>query len=131
MGTTESNTSGQLRISEGDPRIILHPSDNDLFVQTGKQVIDACKLNISIEVWKHELTAMFNHVVQWAQEWTAHIQSIHVAPRSTKTVVFISPTSDTFDFDLADEMANLNIHLLKTYNIGMVEILQIPFGRVG
>ncbi|MFA7236228.1 MAG: hypothetical protein WC058_05120 [Phycisphaeraceae bacterium] len=40
---------------DGDRPLILHPEDNDLFVRTGRQVIDACGLHIGVELWLREM----------------------------------------------------------------------------
>ena len=53
-----STNSANVHVSESNPNVVLRPSDNDLFLRTGKQVIDACKLDISIELWIHELASM-------------------------------------------------------------------------
>jgi len=44
--------------------------------------------------------------------------------------VFVIPCGDQFNFDLADELASLNIHLVRKYNVGMVELHQIPFDEI-
>ena len=33
---------------DGERPVVLRPDDNDLFVQTGRQVIRACRLSIAI-----------------------------------------------------------------------------------
>ncbi|HSV14457.1 MAG TPA: hypothetical protein VLI90_09365 [Tepidisphaeraceae bacterium] len=116
----------QVKVTEDDRQVVLHPENDDLFVQTGKQVIDACRLNISIELWIHELTALSAHVQEWARARSSRIASIYLAPRPNKLVLFVCPASKEFDFDLADEMAQLNTALTKNFNVGTVEILQVP-----
>ena len=41
-------------------------------------------------------------------------------------MLFFVPASKCFDFDLADEMVQLNAKLMKDFNVGMVETHQIP-----
>jgi hypothetical protein len=130
MANTKTTNSAKVTVSELDPNVILRPADNDLFVQTGKQVIDACKLNISIELWSHEIAGLIAHVLDWTKKYAGRIQSIYLAPRSTKMSLFVCPASDTFDFDLADDLTTLNTLLLKTFNVGMVEILQVPSDEI-
>jgi len=128
--STQSTNSQKIDVSESDSNVVLRPADNDLFIRTGKQVIDACKLDISIELWLHELEGMASHVVDWAQNHKDRITSIYLAARATKIALFVCPASDGFDFDLADDLTSLNTHLLKTFNVGMVEILQIPSDEI-
>jgi hypothetical protein len=112
-------------VSAEDPQVVLHPEDNDLIVRTGKQVISACQLNISVELWLHELTSLSAHVQAWAQR-QPNVVSVHLTPQGGKIALFVSPRGESFDFDLADSLADLHMHLVKNFNVGMVEILQIP-----
>ena len=106
--------------------VVLHPENDDLFVQTGKQVIEACRLNISVELWQHEVSAMFDRVRDWASNRSGRINGCFAAARPTKLVIFVTPTSRVYDFDLADEITSLNRDLLRNYNVGYVELSQVP-----
>lgn len=106
--------------------IIVHPEDDDLFVRTGKQVIQACRLEISVELWMRELVGMFGKVRDWIQERPGRVRSCDAAPRGSRVVLFFVPATEQFDFDLADELADLNSQLIKEFNVGMVEVHQVP-----
>ena len=49
-------------------QFVLHPADNDVFVRTGKQIIEGCRLSISIGVWLEELRGMFGFLAEWCGE---------------------------------------------------------------
>ncbi|HXE54419.1 MAG TPA: hypothetical protein VN541_15460 [Tepidisphaeraceae bacterium] len=115
---------------DGAREFVLHPESNDLFVRTGKQVIEACQLGISVEVWLTELSGMLERVIRWAGERATRVRSCFVSPAGSKTVLFFVPTSEQFDFDLADELTDLTSELLKEYNVGMVELGQIPWAEL-
>jgi hypothetical protein len=123
----QTNCERHIREGEdGDRQYVLHPDDNDLFVQTGRQVIDGCRLTISLDVWFLECDAMFNEVSEWAAKRSERILACYAVPRSMGMGLFFVPRSESFDFDLADQLAELNSNLVRTYNVGPVEILQIP-----
>lgn len=129
MGDTTKNRAEPIKIAaaqDADRQVVLHPSDDDLFIRTGRQVIEACGLHIGIELWLEELKEMINCVKQWCETHANAIDSCCVAPLGPRIAVFIIPTKETFDFDLADELADLNVALVQRFNLGMVETHQIP-----
>ena len=132
---TEQDKQARWHIHEsadGGKQFVLHPENDELFIRTGKQVIEACRLGISLEVWFHERNSMFDHVLRWASDEARaqRIRGCYAAPRQTGISLFFVPRSDCFDFDLADELAVLNTQLIQSYNIGPLEIGQIPAGEL-
>lgn len=115
---------------DGDTSYILHPDDNDLFFRTGKQIIESCQLGISIEVWIDELNSMVEHVRAWASGKNDRVRTCYCTPKGTKVVLFFSPNSAAFDFDLADCLSVLNLELIQKFNVGMVEVHQIPWNEI-
>ncbi len=115
-----------LKVRENDSHVLLHPADDDLFVRTGRQVIEACRLGIGIDLWLSELDSMLERVRDWAGQHASRIRSCFCAPRGSQIALYFSPALDRFDFDLADELASLNGELVKYFNIGMIEIHQVP-----
>src|SRR5437588_8140304 len=120
-----SNIKGKrqpgLKVRENESRVLLHPEDDDLFVRTGRQVIEACRLGIGIELWLSELDSMLQTVRDWAGKHASRIRTCFCAPRGSQIALYFSPALNRFDFDLADELANLNGKLVKDFNIGMIE----------
>lgn len=126
---SEQTRHAAIRIREdrdADRPIILHPGDDDLFMLTGKQVIDACRLGISVEVWINELNAMLQKLRAWLEARRTRVRACYCAPRRTRVILFFVPAADHFDFDLADELAALNGELTKNFNVGTVEMGQVP-----
>ena len=115
---------------DGGRPFVLHPDDDDLFVRTGRQVIDACRLGISIDVWLEELTSLAGELRAWATERSTKVRACYLTTRSSRVVAFVAPTSPNFDFDLADELAVLNTALLRKFNVGMIELHQVPWGEL-
>ncbi len=130
MSTAATLKDDTVHVSDADTRVVLRPENNDLFVRTGKQVIEDCHLGVSLEVWLHEVDALQDHVRRWAEGRADRIARIYVVPRITKLVMFVMPAAPQFDFDLADEMAELNAQLAKTFNTGPTELFQVPAGEL-
>lgn len=126
MGIDRSTRRDTLHVSSDVSQIVLHPSNNDIFVRTGQQAIADCHLGISLDVWLDELRSMLGHVVEWIRARPARVVRAYCGAHGARTVLFLVPQTSQFDFDLADELAMLNIDLVQRFNVGMVEIHQIP-----
>ncbi len=132
MGDSQEKTSA-IRLSEsehGSLDFLVHPEDDDLFVRTGKQVIASCRLGIGFEAWLSDFTDLLADVHKWAGERSVKIQSCYCVPQSDRIVYFFATKPSQFDFDLAEELADLNIRLMNNYNVGAVELRQIPANEV-
>lgn len=115
---------------DGERSVVLHPGNEDLFVRTGRQVIADCHLAISLQVWLEELAGMLESVRQWIEERPGRVRVCYCVPKGSRVVLFFSPVSEGFDFKLGRELADLNSHLVQTYNVGMVEVRQVPWGEL-
>lgn len=114
-------------IQGGDQRYVLHPDSNDKFVRTGRQIIEACQFDIDIRRWTEEVNQLLSRVRQWAEEHDPHIRMVLLSSRNGKLVLFAVPSSDSFDFDLADAIARLTIVFSQDFRVaGYTEMLQIP-----
>lgn len=114
---------------DADRRYVIKPEDNDLFVLTGRQVILACQLGISVQLWLKELQAMEEAVRDWCSSRAGRVSGCFLVPRGDKLVLYITPISSQYDFDLADEMTDLSMTLAREYRIGFVDLYQIPGGE--
>lgn len=124
----KSQTESIDHARDGDRPYLLTPPTRDLFIQTGKQIIDACQLGISVELWLQELGDMCDEVANWTKV-NSRVRSCYCSPSGPRITFFFAPASQRFDFDLADELADLVLALHK-FNVGMVELQQIPWGEM-
>lgn len=117
-------------MADGDRPFVIHPDNDDLFMRTGRQVIQACQLGISIEVWLDELHSLLEAVGDWVTANQEHICECYAAPRGASIGLYFIPKSPSYDFDLADKLAPKNREWLKQFNVGMIEVHQIPEGQI-
>ena len=125
----EADTKKSLQtIRENEAKIALHPdgSGKERFYRTGRQVIAHCELAISVEVWFTEFGSMVEYAAQWASARASSIRTCYCSPSGSRVVLFVVPISTSFDFKLSEELADLNSDLLKKFNIGNLEIHQVP-----
>lgn len=114
---------------DGDTPVVLHPQNDDVFVRTGTQVIAACQLEISLDLWLKEITSLFSEVASWAQTRSEKIRSCYWVPRVGRVVFYFLPKGNQFDFDLAESLSDFNVALVNQFNVGMIELQQIPWAE--
>lgn len=104
----------------------LIDENEELFLQTGKQIISACKMHIGIQVWSSNFKKTLEIVRQWAKDRGNQIAQVLVELRSDKVIFFVVPRSQQYDFDLGFAQADLDVTLNTQCNIGYTETRQIP-----
>jgi hypothetical protein len=115
---------------DGDKRYVIHPGDNDIFVRTGRQIIDACQLRISLEVWYGEFAEMLEFVNTWCGQNADFVRCCVCTTRAARVMLFFAPKSKSFDFDLEDKLTDLDIQISGKFSVGTVELGQIPFNEI-
>ena len=113
-----------------DKQVVVHPDDDDLFVVAGKNLIRSCRLQSSIELWLKELELAKNYIRSWCQVRRDKVIAAYLVPRPTRLSLFLVQQSDAYDFDLSDDVTDLDLDLNKDYNLGNVEPFQIPAAEV-
>lgn len=127
METTKNDLSVIHENRDADTRFVIHPESNDVFVRSGKQVVASCQIGISLEVWLGELNELFVTISDWCGKH-ASIRAAFAQPIGSRIAIYVAPTSSSFDFDLGDQLAELNISVARKYRVlGMIEVLQIPW----
>ncbi len=129
MNTNKDSLSDPVELDEsrdGERRFLFHLSNDHRILRTGREVIAACQLDISVEVWVEELNDLLLSVQKWATGQAARIAACYAVLSGGKVCLFVVPQSRTFDFDLADELATLSRTLFQQYNVGPIELGQIP-----
>lgn len=129
MSTEQNTTQQPLRILEqadGERQVVFHTKNNDLFVRTGKQVVDACRHATNLQAWFDDLNSMLEHVAHWCEQRADHIQACYAAPQGNRVALYFIPHGTQFNFDLADLLADLSRELITDFNVGMIEVHQIP-----
>lgn len=113
---------------DGATDFLFQPADNDLFIRTGRQVIEHCRLGISVELWMQEVKELFSRVVQWCNEQQGRVRACYAVP-GAKVTLFVVPSGESYDFELGAELADLNVRWVQTFNVGMIETRQIPWAQ--
>lgn len=115
-------------VQDAQRPFVIAPENRDLFVRTGRQVIAACNTQLKIESWLELYEAMLGSVRDFAEEHGDHVAECYAVPRNAKTVLSFVPKSREFDFDLADQLAELQFDFQQRFEnlVGSIEIGQVP-----
>jgi hypothetical protein len=114
----------QLQHAAQQYRIIT--ADEEIIQRTGEQIVRACQLQMSASAWQQNFALVVDYVAQWCRERLDRVALALVDLRSEKTVFYIVPKSDQYDFDLGLEQSKLDIFLNTRGAIGYAETRQIP-----
>jgi len=128
--TTEASRSRLIHENEGPIAIQPDGAGRERFYRTGKQIIEACELDIGVELWFGELQGMVAEVRRIAKEHVGRIRSCYCSPIGSRVTIFFSPKSESFDFELADQLATLNTSLLHRFKVGNLELHQVPWAEL-
>ena len=70
--------------------------------------------------------AVVEYVVQWCRERSDRVSELFVESRVGKTLFYIVPRSDEYNFELGFEQSKLDLYLNRHGAIGYAETRQIP-----
>lgn len=127
MPDTRRPTSAISERDDAARQFLLNTLNNDSFVRTGKQIIDACELQIDLESWKSNVADLWLEVQALAQGQSDRVSAAYLIPRSGTVHIFLITRGRQFDFDLANALADLNVRLRRERGIyGDVEASQVP-----
>lgn len=112
---------------DGFRDFILRKLNNDHFMRTGKQIIEACELHIGVEAWKQNMADLWSDITRFAGAHRGQVKRVYMLPRPGAVQVLYVTNKDEFDFDLADDLARWNIRIRRERLMyGEVEASQIP-----
>ena len=101
-------------------------ADEEIIQQTGEQIVRACQLQMSASAWNQNFALAVDHVFQWCRQRSDRVALALVGLRSDKSVFYLVPASEQYDFDLGIEQADLDIFLNTRGGIGYAETRQVP-----
>ncbi len=117
----------QIREGDADGQVVFErKSDEDRFVKSCHWVYEAAELGISRDVWRDELRALLDHVRTWAEQHRDRVHDCLAAPRDSQIAILVRPCSDTYDFDLAEALNQLDLELAEKFRVCACDVLQVP-----
>lgn len=108
--TKPQSEAGHISVErDGERPFVLTTVGSDRMLRTGRQIIDACQLTISAEVWLQEMRDLAGDVRIWIeQKGLGRVADCQAVPQGGRVMVYFYPKIGVFDADLAIELAELN-----------------------
>jgi len=126
---TGRKSSETVHVQHTDESVMLHGPQDDIIMRTGKQIIEACELRTSLDLWRHEFNDMLEFVKTECQKFARQVDACFLSPRGAKLLLVFIQTSPSFDFDLADKLTEVEITLQNKFNVGFTEVMQVPISE--
>lgn len=118
---------GPIRIDhhDGDRNVVLTPANQDRFIMSCKDAVASCE---SVSLWSADFRGLIAHLTEWVKGREGKLTSIFVSPADRRIGVFVVSASESFDFDLAEQVAELSHEILLHFKNIWPQALLIPGG---
>ncbi len=126
--TMKTKTSTEhIRVDAQDDRqVVFHPLNEDRFVMTCQQAIEAVTRGIGESVREDELKGLIAHVRDWSAKNKSLVSSCHMALRDGQIAIFVATSSEHYNHELADSLTELDVDLARTFPYSDCDVAQIP-----
>lgn len=95
-------------------------------MMTCEMAAQACRQAMKMQEWREQFYGLLAAVHQWTELNTLRIESCYISPIEGGLAVFVVPKADTYDFDLADALTDLDLSLAQNFDLCRCDVLQIP-----
>jgi len=116
--------------SERDRSVIICPDDNDKFVQTVEQVIEAVRAQGSDERVKvnHQFKELLRRLGEWAYDHSGMIRHALVTRRDSNLLFLVVTKSRKYDDAFEDELTDLDVEIARddAFDLLPLSVLAIP-----
>jgi hypothetical protein len=126
--TTKQSSPVQLKAEHGSRQVVITTEQEDRFVMSCANAVEACLRHKSEKIVRSDIEKMIAHSRAWSAERGERISAAFIGPHESKITVFVVPKSEGFDFDLAEEVAELAHDLSRTYQAVWSDALEVPGG---
>lgn len=127
-GGSDSHIIHQLQHAARQYKIIT--SNEDIITRTGEQIVRACQLEMNVSAWNQNFKLMADHLEQWCKDRSDKVALALIELRNDKTVFYVIPVQDHYDFILGSDQSELDIYINTRGGIGYAETRQIPLWEI-
>lgn len=121
----EAAGTNSLRIINPEEFVAFADRNQNHFLSTGRQALEALREASSLFVWFEEAKAMMRFVATWATNRPS-VADLYIWPSGNKLKIGVVPAKGKYDFDLGDEATDLLSEIHARFAVGHVEFMQVP-----
>jgi hypothetical protein len=124
----ESTTSsGPIRLSfESKRQIVVIPENQDRFLTTASAAAQACQQAEKQSEWVEQFKEFLGFIHQWCIDHGDKVHSCYVTIGDHSLNVLVCLKGDDYDFELDDQLAELDLALFDRYPVCTADVIQIP-----
>lgn len=120
--------------AEGDRMVLVTPANEDRFMVTIAQAIEACvasqeqQPNVVMR-FQQEYEALLGHLAEWAEEHRHKICKAYLTVRDSDLLFVVVQREPAYDRAFEDDLTELNIGVVRDGRFGLIRmnVLGMPF----
>ncbi|HLN31557.1 MAG TPA: hypothetical protein VK395_27700 [Gemmataceae bacterium] len=106
--------------------VLVEPDDEDRFMTTSQEAAFACKQASDKKEWQEDFKRFLHAVSQWCESHKDDVHNGCVGVGDGLLNIFIRTKHKAYNFDLEDELTQLDIDLVKKFPWLVAEVMQLP-----
>lgn len=126
MSTVAAKEPIRIEWKDGSRPVFVSAKDEERFFTTSQEAAEALRHRDKIAQFQKEIMAILQHLRKWMYSHATVVDKCYFGFRSGRQVIFVVPKSAKFDFDLSDELTQLDLDLAAKFNLSRCEIMQVP-----
>lgn len=116
----------QLDWREQGRTVVVCPQDEDRFLMTVQDAAEACRPGQEVLRWRAQLDKLIVYVHEWVKRHVDRVSATYMATADGRLTFFVVPEGTTMDFELSDEIAQLDLEIAHEFDLCKCEVRQIP-----
>lgn len=117
----------QLNWNDGERQVVVSPEDEDRFVVTCQDAAEACLQSREVLKWSHTFQKVLSFIRNDLDQSIERVMSCFVGPADGHLACFVIAKSSSFDFELAEVLADLEREIATAFpDFTYIRVQQIP-----
>ena len=120
-----------LNWEDTDKTVVITPADNDRFVLTVQEAIEACRAQSNQGKFRQQFDILMNTLAEWLKENDAKISRSYMTIRDAGLLFLVVRKNIVFDSDFEDILTDLDIKIARDVQLDLVNlsVLAIPYAN--
>lgn len=118
----------QLRWSERTRRVTVSPADQDLFVVSVQEAIEACRAHAHRKKFEHQFKALLGILAEWVDKRREQIRNAIVTLQEDAVLFLVVRKEMGYDRTFEDDLTRLDMEVAQHPNLDVVRltVLALP-----
>lgn len=117
----------QLDWNDGERQVVVSPEDEDRFMMTCQDAAEACRQGREAMQWGNTFRKVLSFIREDLDSSIDRVRSCYVGPADGHLACFVIAKSSSFDFELAEVLADLEREITTAFpEFTYIRVQQIP-----